>query len=141
MPLFRRATVEPPKSAERDIPPLYTDFYRIALRAAGKPDSERNVLALAEFTAANLALNAHTWFQALGDPASQQRFTTRFDASKYRADQVVRVPDEMIDFLWAWSHRAHPGLRQFVDSMRDTIASKLTAYGDHLPLNLWQDER
>src|SRR5262249_48817068 len=105
-----------------------------------KPRSEQNFLALAEFTSANLALNAHVWFQTLGDEGAQLRFNAQFDASTYDDTRMLRVPDEMIDFLWNWNHRAHSGLREFVVSMNGTIARKLRAYGDTLPLNLWQDD-
>lgn len=122
---------------------LYPDFYRTALREAGKPVSQENVVALAEFTAWNLALNAHQWFRVIGDQQAQAQFQTRFDSSNYDTYEIVRlasVPDDMIDYLWAWNRRAHPGLHQFVDSLRNTIASKLSEYGDELPMNMMEME-
>ena len=125
------------------MPILYPDFYHAALREAGKPVSQENVVALAEFTAWNLALNAHRWFGIIGDQQAQTQFQKRFDSSNYDTYEIARlarVPDDMIHFLWAWNRRVHPGLLQFVDSMRNTIARKLPQYGDELPMNMMDME-
>ena len=138
MAIFRREpAAQPTGLTQRSVPTFYPEFYRAALIRAGKPASEMNILALSEFTAANLALNAHLWFQALGDTVSQARFKVRFTAATYPAERLVSMPDDMIDFLWAWSPRVHGGLHQFVGSITDTIARKLKDYGDDLPMNLW----
>lgn len=138
MAFFRREAAAPATAlAPRSVTTFYPEFYRAALARAGKPASEQNILALSEFTAVNLALNAHIWFQALGDSASQARFTARFTAAIYPVERLAAMPDDMVDFLWAWSPRVHGGLNEFVGSITDTIAGKLKDYGDDLPMNMW----
>jgi hypothetical protein len=122
------------------VPTLHPDFYRTALSQAGKPTSQANVLALAEFTAWNLTLNAHRWFEVIGDRSAQALFKTRFDSSTYEPERLANMPDDMIDFLWAWNQRVHLGLQSFVASMTETLASKLQEYGDDLPMSMWEDE-
>lgn len=141
MPFFKRSQpAAPPPVPARSVPQMYRDTYRDALQRAGKPVTEHNVIALAEFTAWNLALNAHVWFQALGDVAAEARFDREFNAGRYQPDRLGNVPDDMIDFLWRWNQRVHPALHQFAASMSETIDQKLQGYGDVLPMEMWQDE-
>lgn len=101
------------ETAARDIVAFYPALYTSALRAAGKPATEHNVEAVARLTAVNLALNAHGWFDALGDTGARSRFDAQFNANNQTP--VWQVPDDMVDFLWAWTSRCHPGLRDFAD--------------------------
>ena len=141
MPFFKRSQPAPPPPVPpRSVPQLHPDTYRDALQRADKPVTEHNVIAIAEFTAWNLALNAHAWFQALGDLAAEGRFDGRFNADSYQPDRLGNVPDDMIDFLWAWNPRVHPALHDFVSQVSNTIDQKLSGYGDVLPMRMWQDE-
>lgn len=127
-------------SNDRTVPTLYPAFYHDHLRRAGKPLTKANVQALVRFTSWNLALNAHAWTRIVGDPGAFETFQLRFDGATYPDDRIEHMPDDMIDYLWAWDPRAHPGLHSFVDSMSGTIAEKLREYGDHLPMYLWKDD-
>jgi hypothetical protein len=84
----------------------------------------------------NLALNAHTWFDALGDSGARSRFDAQFNTTTNRT-RTVHVADDMVDFLWAWTSRCHPGLRDFADQMAKTIVSSASRFGDPLPADLW----
>ena len=140
MPFFKRSQPAAPSAVPpRAVPQLHPTVYHEALRRAGKPVTE-GAIALAEFAAWNLALNAHAWFQALGDTAAERRFDDRFNASNYKADRLGNVPDDMINFLWSWNPRVHAGLQEFAGMMSETIDRKLRKYGDVLPMEMWKDE-
>src|SRR4051794_13982810 len=66
------------QTLSRDIPQLYPDFYEQALRDIGKPVTPANVVALANFTTANLALNVHQWMQHIGTDLDRARWSARF---------------------------------------------------------------
>lgn len=123
-------------SETRKISTLYPEFYISGLKAAGKPVTEHNVRAVAQLTSFNLALNAYRWFDALGDVSARRKFDTQFNEGNNQL-RNVHVPDDMIDFLWSWTSRIHPGLHNFVDSMAGTIVSSVAGHGDHLPADLW----
>jgi len=126
-------------TAARDIPAFYPALYTTTLRTAGKSATEHNVEAVARLTAVNLALNAHNWFDALGDSGARSRFDAQFNPTANQA-RTVHVPDDMVEFLWAWTSRCHPGLRDFADQMKKTIVSSASRFGDPLPADLWEQE-
>jgi hypothetical protein len=133
--LSGKATSE---TAARDIAAFDPTLYTSALSAAGRSATEHNVEAVARLTAVNLALNAHGWFDALGDAGARSRFDAQFNANN--KTPARHVPDDMVDFLWAWTSRCHPALRDFADQMVKTIVSSASRFGDPLPADLWSQE-
>jgi hypothetical protein len=129
---------KPSETAVRDIAAFYPALYTSALRAAGKPATEHNIEAVAQLTAVNLALNAHGWFDALGDTSARSRFDAQFNVNNQTS--ASQVPDAMVDFLWAWTGRCHPALRDFADQMVKTIVSSASRFGDPLPADLWSQD-
>lgn len=133
----------PPRSpgsptGPRTIGQLYPDFYTAALRDAGKPITDGNVLALAGLTACNLALNADQWFDVIGDDGVRQEWAVRFNRPDAASDHdLVRIPDAMVDFLWQWDGRLHRVLGDFVSSMHDSAVSASRNHGDVLPRDMW----
>jgi hypothetical protein len=127
----------PPPNASRDIPPLYPAFYKRVLLEVGKPVTPENLIALANLTTANLALNAHRWMEAIGTPAERARWSQRFHADDPDLERLARRPDAMVDFLWEWNPRVHPGLREFVGNMERTLQDSAIKYGDQLPFDMW----
>jgi|ERR1019366_2597118 hypothetical protein len=141
MGLFSRSAGTRPDqeigAAERTIKPLHPDFYHSALDAAGKPVTDSNVAAVAGLTSANLALNAHRWLDAIGTPSARAEWQSIFTSDEPDPDIVTR-PDRMIDWLWKLSPRLHPGLTEFVASMRETIVRSTQKFGPDLPQNMWE---
>lgn len=123
MGLFsRRALPQHFVAGEAPIPPLYPDFYRQALAAAGSSPTTANIDAAAQTLAVNIALNARRWFADANDPGA----ASRFDAAFGRVSNATRstppgIPDEMIAFLWSWSPRCHEPLRRVVKQTRGTM--------------------
>lgn len=141
MGIFSRSKQPPPQPPSapqpREIPQLNPAFYQAALVSAGKPVTPGNVAAIGGLTATNLALNANRWLDVVGTPAACADWNARFGPTGNDPARIVQRADEMIDFLWDFSPRLHPGLREFVDSMRETAASASQAFGDELPLDMW----
>lgn len=127
----------PPAAGPRDIPPLYPAFYEKALVDAGKPVTPGNIVALANLTTANLALNAHQWMDAIGTPDDKARWAQRFSTDEPDLDGLVRRPDAMIDYLWAWTPRIHRVLREVMVKLPETLREAPRKYGDELPFDMW----
>ena len=140
MGIFSRKTEARGVDLARDIAPLCPDLYVSALRAGGKPVTDGNLDAAASFVAKNLALNAHGWFQATGDTAARDRFNREFNPEANDARGIQHVADEMIDFLWNWTSRCHPGLRDFVEQIKGTLVGRLADFGNALPADIWSSD-
>lgn len=123
MGLFSRRTLPQHfQVGEAPIPPLYPDFYREALAAAGTSPNTENVDAAALTLTVNIALNARRWFAESNDPGAASRFEAAFnEASNAARSLPAGIPDEMIAFLWSWSPRCHEPLRRVVKQMRGTM--------------------
>jgi hypothetical protein len=143
MGLFsRRKSGQPSNSTpERDIPVLNPAWFEEQLRNAGKPVTKHNAAAAARLTSANLALNAHRWLGLIGTPLDRRQWDQRFHRPDADIEAALARPDAMIDFLWAVSPRVHPGLRDFVNSMRETFHSAAQKFGDELPADMWSTQR
>jgi hypothetical protein len=99
--------IPPGDTSHRDIPTLYPRFYKAALKEAGKPVTQGNIVSLANLTACNLALNAGVWLQQKGTEADKKAWDRRFNKNDRNLDELVRRPDEMVKFLWDWEPRTH----------------------------------
>jgi hypothetical protein len=138
--LFGRRNDQPPQQGRPpDLPPLYPTFYVDMLQRAGKPLSEANAMAVAEFTAWRLTQAANTWFTQLGDPSARASFRFRFTTPGASPADVLRTPDEMIDYLYDWDRRVHAMVRPFVTGTARALAGLLPAFGPDLPPRFWED--
>jgi hypothetical protein len=97
----------------RAIPTLDPWFSIDLLRRAGVPDTAVNRARVAERTAFAIGTQAGAFTAQLGDPAAFSVFTRRF------AD--TPVPDEMIDWLWAWHPLCHHGLTKYLAQWHDDL--------------------
>lgn len=140
MGIFGRKARSPGVDAVRDIAPLYPDLYASALRASGKPATDGNLDSVASFVAMNLAINGQGWFQATGDMAARDLFNAKFNPEKNDARGIKHVADDMIDFLWGWNSRCHPGLRDFSVQIKGTLVGRLADFGDALPADIWSSD-
>ncbi|AWW41942.1 hypothetical protein [Streptomyces cadmiisoli] len=136
-----RTSPVPLRSAEpRDIPPLFPDFYHGVLFAVGKEPSPQNLLALIEYVGQMLAINAVMWFQQTGDTDAHDRFMElRVDDDR----KLEMLPDDMIDFLWAWRPSTHQALRDWMPELEQMLTgpdSRLWNFGDELPFGIWEME-
>jgi hypothetical protein len=128
------APIEP-----RDIPMLFPSFYEDQLHTAAKPVTENNIAAVAGLTSANIALNAHRWLEIVGTPEEHRQWEQEFFSTDGDLAAMARRPDRMIDFLWNVSPRLHPGLRDLVEQMKDTITSAAGRFGPELPIDMWTE--
>ena len=142
-PVMRGPAV-PSRGAEpRDIPPLFPDFYHGVLFAVGKEPSPRNLLALIEYIGQMLTLNAVVWFQQTGDTEAHERFMDRFRGGGDDDQKLEMIPDDMIDFLWAWRPSTHQALRDWIPDLEQMLTgpdSRLWNFGDELPFGIWEME-
>jgi hypothetical protein len=121
----------------RDVAQLYPTFYENILREARKPINRDNIVAIANLTTANLAVNAHRWLELVGTADDIARWEARFQSYETVTDGLLRRPDAMIDHLWAVSPRLHRGLRDFVKKISTTAREAAAPYGDELPFDMW----
>ncbi|KOX20111.1 hypothetical protein ADK67_31840 [Saccharothrix sp. NRRL B-16348] len=100
----------------RDIPALYPAFYEHVLRTLGKPASDYNVAQLGVRTADMIEVGgANAFFDQLDAVNARAAFQTRFSSVDDEPDALMRLADDMIDFLWAWAPNCHVALRKQVD--------------------------
>ncbi|MDR6974085.1 hypothetical protein J2X68_000763 [Streptomyces sp. 3330] len=138
----RRPGTEP-EGAPRDIPPLFPDFFHGVLFAVGKEATPHNLLALTEYVSQMISANAYGWFHRFGDTAAEARFSRRFRGGGPEGQALEKVPDDMIDFLWAWNPRARDALRDWIPRLETDLTapgSRLWRYGDELPFGMWERE-
>lgn len=139
-----RGPAAPSRGVEpRDIPPLFPDFYHGVLFAVGKEPSPQNLLALSEYIGQMLSLNAVVWFQKTGDTGAQERFMDRFRGGGDDDQKLEMIPDDMIDFLWAWRPSTHQALRDWIPDLEQMLTgpdSRLWNFGDELPFGIWEME-
>ena len=126
----------PPPSRTSEVPVLNPNYFEDALRAAGKPVTLGNVVAVAGLFSANLALNANRWLEVVGTPEVKARWSMQFRPVE-RPEQMICRPDDMIDFLWGVTPRLHPGIRDVVKQMKKTIIDACQSFGSELPLDMW----
>ena len=134
--------ISPPATATdaRDIPALYPDFYHGVLFAVGKEVSPQNLFALVEYVGQMVSVNAAGWFLQTGDRAAQERFAARFRGGGGDDQKLELVPDDMIDFLWAWRPSTHEALREWIPRMHDDLTgpdSRLRRFPGELPFGIW----
>ncbi|NKQ23208.1 hypothetical protein [Streptomyces galbus] len=137
-----RRTATEPGSEPRDIPPLFPDFFHGVLFSVGKEPTPQNLLALAEYVSQMISVNAYGWFHQFGDTAAEAQFSRRFRGGGPEGQALEKVPDDMIDFLWAWNTAAHDALREWIPRLERVLAapeSRLWLYGDELPFGMWED--
>ncbi|MET9226318.1 hypothetical protein [Lentzea sp. NPDC003310] len=128
---------------ERDIPILFPDFYLGILRDTGKPETAENVVELVDRTRrAVVGGGALPFFEQTGDERARARFHDRFLVDRGQdGETLLRMPDEMIDFLWEWNPFCHDALRRMVARFHEHMTgphSFLWTCGDELPR--WDDE-
>ncbi|WP_105972133.1 hypothetical protein [Streptomyces geranii] len=131
-----------PSGEPRDIPPLFPDFFHGVLFSVGKEPTPQNLLALSEYISQMISANAYGWFHQFGDAAAEARFSRRFRGGGPEDQALEKVPDDMIDFLWAWNPRARDALREWIPRLESDLAapsSRLWLYGDELPFGMWED--
>lgn len=127
----------------RDIPPLFPDFLHGVLFAVGKDATPHNLLALAEYISQMISVNAYGWFQQRGDAQAEAHFSRRFRGGGPEGQALEKVPDDMIDFLWAWNPGTHDALRDWIPRLEADLTaprSKLWRHGDELPFGLWETD-
>jgi hypothetical protein len=126
----------------RDIPPLFPDFFHGVLFAVGKEPTPQNLLALSEYVSQMISVNAYGWFHQRGDAAAEAHFSRRFRGGGPEGQALEKVPDDMIDFLWAWNPGTHNELRDWIPRLESDLTargSRLWLYGDELPFGMWED--
>jgi hypothetical protein len=123
------------------IPHLFPDWYRSILAAGDRPDSSDNMLALIERTAVMITVGAAQPWLA-DDQAALTEFHDRFDGGGQDENRVLHVPDDMIDFLSAWSPSVHDQLRALVNVKLPLHLSQYLANNpDRLPMmDEWDTE-
>jgi len=97
----------------RAIPTLDPWFYIDLLRRGGVPDTPVNRARLAERTAFAIGTQAGVFTAQLHDPAAFSVFARRFAEAP--------IPDEMIDWLWAWHPLCHQGLTKQLAKWHDDL--------------------
>jgi hypothetical protein len=116
---------------------LNPSWFEDQLRDAGKPVTTHNAAAVARLTSANLTLNAHRWLGIVGTHKDRNRWDALFGRPDADLAATLARPDAMIDFLWAVSPRVHPGLRDFMAGMGQTVHGATRKFGDELPADMW----
>ncbi|MER5194381.1 hypothetical protein ACWD3J_08890 [Streptomyces sp. NPDC002755] len=137
----RRPTGTGTRHEPRDIPPLFPDFLHGVLFAVAKDATPHNLLALAEYVSQMISANAYGWFNQFGDAEAEARFSRRFRGGGPEGQALERVPDDMIDFLWAWNPGTHEALRDWIPRLEQDLTapgSRLWRYGDELPFGMWE---
>ncbi|MER5753367.1 hypothetical protein [Streptomyces sp. NPDC002088] len=127
----------------RDIPSLYPDFYHGVLFAVGKEASPQNLLALIEYVGQMVTANAVGWFHQTGDMQAYERFMDRFRGGGGDEQKLETIPDDMIDFLWAWRPSTHQALRDWIPELQDALTgpdSRLWRFPGELPFGIWSME-
>jgi hypothetical protein len=121
----------------REIPQLRPKYYRDILHRTGKPETDLNLLALADRVAAMIAGGgAMAYFDQAHDSAARQRFMSMFTRERPDAEFILDRPDLMIDYLWDWSPQSHDTLRRLVPRIRELLIapeSFLWTSGDEVP--------
>jgi hypothetical protein len=109
-------------------PVLFPDFYHRMPRTTGKPTSPENIVQVIAMVSSMIAAgSAFAYFEQNGDMPARERFLARFQSGSDDGEAFLRMPDEMIDFLWAWSPTRHDALRRLPGKIFD-LATQLGTY-------------
>ncbi|WP_330277830.1 hypothetical protein OG205_20450 [Lentzea sp. NBC_00516] len=128
---------------ERDIPDLFPDFYLGILRDTGKPETAENVVELVDRTRRAVAASgALAFFKQANDERARAQFHDQFMVDRGQdGETLLRMPDQMIDFLWHWNPVCHEPLRRMIARFHELMTgpdSFLWECGDEIPR--WDDE-
>jgi hypothetical protein len=104
----------------RRVPVLYPSYFTDLLTRAGVPVTPANVARLVERTAFMIGCQGAAYCAHLGDPVAFEDLVERYGRGG-PVDRRLKLVDDIVDWLWAWSPSCHGDLPSRFDKWRDGL--------------------